>query len=73
MKNRFREVLPFRRKQATATDPGPYEPIDSSNEQIRIIHLLPGEFDDPISIELVPVSLSSDPTPQYDALSYVWG
>lgn len=71
--NRFREVLPFRRKQATATDPGPYEPIDSSKEEIRIIHLLPGEFDDTINLELATVSLSSNPTPQYDALSYVWG
>lgn len=73
MKNKFREVLPFRRKQAPATDPGPYQPIDSSKEEIRIIHLLPGDFDDTISIELVPVSLSSNPPPQYDALSYVWG
>lgn len=73
MRNKIRDALPFRRKQATATDPGPYEPIDSSKSEIRIIHLLPGEFDDTISIELVPVSLSSNPTPQYDALSYVWG
>lgn len=73
MRNKIRDALPFRRKQATATDPGPYEPIDSSKSEIRIIHLLPGEFDDTISIELVPVSLSSSATPQYDALSYVWG
>lgn len=73
MKNKFRDALPFRRRQATVTDPGPYEPIDSSKQEIRIIHLLPGEFDDAINIELVPVSLSSDPAPQYDALSYVWG
>lgn len=73
MKNRFREVLPFRRKQATATDPSLYEPIDSSKEEIRIIHLHPGKFEDPISIELVLVSLSRDPRPHYDALSYVWG
>lgn len=73
MKNKIREALPFRRKQATVTDPAPYEPIDSSKKEIRIIHLLPGDFYDTINIELVPVSLSSDPTPQYDALSYVWG
>lgn len=73
MKNKIREALPFRRKQATVTDPAPYKPIDSSKKEIRIIHLLPGDFDDTINIELVPVSLSSDPTPQYDALSYVWG
>lgn len=73
MRNNIREVLAFRRKQATATDPGPYEAIDSSKAEIRIIHLLPGEFDDPISIELVPVSLLSSPPPQYEALSYVWG
>lgn len=73
MKNKIREAMPFRRRQATATDPAPYEPIDSSKGEIRIIHLLPGSFDDTINIELVPVSLSSNPTPQYDALSYVWG
>lgn len=73
MKNKIREALPFRRKQATVTDPAPYKPIDSSKKEIRIIHLLPGDFDDTINIELVPVSLSSNPTPQYDALSYVWG
>lgn len=73
MKNKIREALPFVRKQATATEQGPYNPIDSSKAEIRIIHLLPGDFDDTINIELVPVSLSSNPTPQYDALSYVWG
>jgi hypothetical protein len=73
MKNRFRDVLPFRRREATAADPGPYEPIDSPKQEIRIIHLLPGQFDDSINIELVPVSLSNSPAPHYDALSYVWG
>lgn len=73
MKNKIRDALPFRRKQTTATEQSPYNPIDSSKAEIRIIHLLPGDFDDTIYIELVPVSLSSNPTPQYDALSYVWG
>lgn len=73
MKNKIREALPFRRRHDVSADPGPYSSIDSSKDEIRIIHLLPGEFGDTINIELVPVSLSSDPPPQYDALSYVWG
>lgn len=73
MKNKIREALPFRRKQASVNEPNPYNPIDSSKEEIRIIHLLPGDFNDTINIELVPVSLSSSPAPHYDALSYVWG
>lgn len=72
MKNKFR-VLPFRRREASAADPGPYQPIDSSRQQIRIIRLLPGRFDDAIEIQLAHVSLSGDAAPHYDALSYVWG
>lgn len=72
MKKKFR-VLPFRRREASAADPGPYEPIDSSRQEIRNIRLLPGRFDDAIEIQLVHVSLQSDDAPHYDALSYVWG
>lgn len=72
MKNKFR-VLPFRRREASVAHPGPYEPIDSSRQEIRIIRLLPGRFDDAIELQLVHVSLSSDAAPQYEALSYVWG
>lgn len=73
MKNKIRAVMPFRRREAPAADPGPYDPVDSSRQEIRIINLQYGQFDDVINIELAPVSLSSDPAPHYDALSYVWG
>ncbi|KAK7743526.1 hypothetical protein SLS53_004060 [Cytospora paraplurivora] len=71
MKNRIREALPFRRRSDTV--PNVYSPIDSSKEKIRVIHLLPGEFDDEINIELATICLIIDPPPHYDALSYVWG
>lgn len=63
--------MPFRRRSDTI--PNVYSPIDSSKEEIRVIHLLPGGFDDEISIKLATICLVSDPPPQYDALSYVWG
>lgn len=43
-----------------------------SKDEIRIMDLRPGNFDDEINIELKTASLSSKPL-LYDALSYVWG
>lgn len=71
MKHKILEAFLFRRR--SDTDSNFYTPLDSSREEIRVIHLLPGEFDHEIKIELVPVSLSSEPPPRYNALSYVWG
>ena len=42
-----------------------------SNDSIRVLHLLPGAFDDAINIELAEVSLLESRS--YEALSYVWG
>lgn len=71
MKHKILEAFPFRRR--LDTDSSFYTPLDSSREEIRVIHLLPGEFDHGIKIELVPIFLSSEPPPRYNALSYVWG
>jgi hypothetical protein len=49
----------------------PYRPLPPKGEWIRIIHLLPGTFDDPIHCELEHASLGNKPT--YIALSYAWG
>ena len=46
-------------------------PLDSSQQQIRLLHLLPGSWDDTIECKLVTVSLQDSPA--YNALSYVWG
>jgi hypothetical protein len=46
-------------------------PLDPKLSQIRSLSLFPGEFDDPIGAALHTVSL--DDSPQYEALSYVWG
>ncbi|KAJ4394365.1 hypothetical protein N0V93_003582 [Gnomoniopsis smithogilvyi] len=50
-----------------------YDPIDSRNQEIRVIHLAPGSFDDEIRMMLKPVHLTGTPSPEYEALSYVWG
>ena len=49
-----------------------YPNIDTrKGGQFRIIKLHPGQFHDPIRIDLFTEELSS--LPEYDALSYVWG
>jgi Heterokaryon incompatibility protein (HET) len=45
--------------------------LDYSQTAIRVVHLLPGQWDDEIRCELHTVSL--DALPIYEALSYVWG
>jgi len=42
-----------------------------NTDSIRVLHLLPGAFDDDINVELAEVTLSR--SPPYEALSYVWG
>jgi hypothetical protein len=48
-----------------------YGKLDHAKREIRVAHILPGTWTDPISCELHVVSL--DDSPQYEALSYVWG
>lgn len=50
-----------------------YNPINSSNQEFRLLKLAPGSFEDQIRITLVPARLTDAPSPQYEALSYVWG
>ncbi|KAK4446716.1 heterokaryon incompatibility protein-domain-containing protein [Podospora aff. communis PSN243] len=45
--------------------------IDAQQDHIRLLTLLPGTENDPISCTTAVVNLSSKPT--YTALSYVWG
>jgi hypothetical protein len=48
-----------------------YTPLQS--DEIRLVELLPGEFDDPIVVELSHETLLGSESPKYEALSYVWG
>lgn len=50
-----------------------YNPIDSKNQEIRVLHLAPGSFDDEIRMTLKRIHLIDAPSPEYEALSYVWG
>jgi hypothetical protein len=48
-----------------------YAPLPEDGRYTRIVSLLPGAWDEPISCELKVVSL--DDEPEYQTLSYVWG
>jgi hypothetical protein len=53
-----------------STSPLPYRSLGEN--QIRLIRLLPGAEDDPLSLQILsPVSLGN--VSSYHALSYVWG
>ncbi|KAH8780991.1 heterokaryon incompatibility protein-domain-containing protein [Diaporthe sp. PMI_573] len=47
--------------------------LDSDRKEIRILHLLPHSTRENIVCELHVESLSADPCPTYEALSYCWG
>ena len=53
--------------------PYEYSALDEDASEIRLMTLLPGRFKDDISITLKTVTLTKEHTPQYEALSYVWG
>lgn len=48
-----------------------YEPLQKEPNQIRLLHVLPGDFEDPIQCELRKSKLV--PIPKYETISYVWG
>lgn len=48
-----------------------YQPLNDDRREIRVLTVLPGNWDEPIQCHLSTVSLLADP--KYDALSYVWG
>ena len=50
-----------------------YSALDEEASEIRLMTLLPGRFEDDISITLETVTLTKKHIPQYEALSYVWG
>ncbi|KAH8768217.1 hypothetical protein F5883DRAFT_616865 [Diaporthe sp. PMI_573] len=59
-------------------EPGERQSIYSSqplvhNRQTRLLHLEHGSWSDQISCKLEVVSLDSEPAPDYETISYVWG
>lgn len=48
----------------------PYEPLEGPRD-IRLVHILPGQVDEPILCTIQHVSL--DLSPEYNAISYTWG
>lgn len=54
-------------------DTKPYSPLDVSSKEIRLLTLHPGRKLSPIRTSLFIGRLSDDPSPVYEALSYVWG
>ena len=53
--------------------PYQYSALDEDASEIRLMTLLPGRFENDISITIETVVLTKEDTPQYEALSYVWG
>ena len=50
-----------------------YEYSTLQTDQIRVFSLLPGSFEDAIVIRLKTISIGPNSSPNYEALSYVWG
>jgi hypothetical protein len=56
------------------SSPGfPYEPLDTTGLEIRLVILKPGTKSAPIECDLEHVSTSKKSRPLYKALSYTWG
>jgi len=50
-----------------------YEPIDHMQNQIRVLKIQPGRWNDAISCSIKVVSLNRFFKPRYNTLSYTWG
>ncbi|CAJ2501031.1 Uu.00g038840.m01.CDS01 [Anthostomella pinea] len=51
----------------------PYQPLDTAISGIRLLYLGPGKGTDPLLCTLKHASLQTQPKPQYQTISYVWG
>ena len=54
-------------------DSHPYARLSPLNDEIRVLHLLPGPHGDDLTGELEVISLSALDIWKYEALSYTWG
>lgn len=50
-----------------------YQKLNYMKNEIRVLQIEPGRWDDAISCRLKVVSLDRLPKPRYDTLSYTWG
>lgn len=63
----------FSAVSSTAQKPrSPYDALNADRQEIRLLSLAPGNFEDDLVITLRTVSLTQD-KPSYHALSYAWG
>jgi hypothetical protein len=51
----------------------PYEPLDASRRQVRLMRITSRSTSTAIHCELQHIDLDADADPPYDALSYAWG
>ncbi|KAL8995136.1 MAG: hypothetical protein Q9169_005079 [Polycauliona sp. 2 TL-2023] len=54
-------------------DPYIYTPLNEEIKEIRLLTLLPDNFDAPIHISVQNTILSESEVPEFEALSYAWG
>ena len=47
-----------------------YHPL--AHRDSRLLHLFPGQWEDPIAFDLVPFSTELESLPFYEAVSYTW-
>ncbi|KAJ4180024.1 hypothetical protein NW755_012064 [Fusarium falciforme] len=50
-----------------------YRGLGEGDQPIRLVTILPGSESQPISLQLHHTTMTQEPTPTYEALSYVWG
>lgn len=50
-----------------------YTPLDEARQEIRLMTLFPGSFDDPIVLSIQKKTLTETQIPSFEALSYAWG
>ncbi|KAK3620596.1 hypothetical protein LTR56_023309 [Elasticomyces elasticus] len=51
----------------------PYNPLGTSQKEIRVLNLLPGIYNSPLQCHIWIISLATQPPTPYEALSYTWG
>lgn len=64
---------PSQKKCESLPHPYYYLPLRENAGEIRLLTLLPGDFDDRVRMHLEHVIFTHDITPNFEALSYAWG
>lgn len=56
-----------------ATSTSPYQSLDNTNDEIRLLQILPDlhPLDNRIQCQLITYSINENP--EYEAISYTWG